>query len=70
LSEKLSVTTLWRIFNNFADHLSPHGIENIMAAPVDEELHATMEQMVRESIVQDSEQDGYNFITELRTKEF
>ena len=41
-----------------------------MAAPVDEELHATMEQMVRESIVQDSEQDGYNFITELRTKEF
>ena len=71
LHESISVTTLWRILSNFAEHLSPNGIQKHMLEPMDEDRAGFIDYLIGETFQENLNLgEGYDYVSELRTKNF
>lgn len=66
LKEVVQVTTLWRVFNNFAEHFKVESLEKFSEHAYDEEQTAMMNRLITESTGSMKFGNGYDFVCELR----
>ena len=63
IDHSVNVTTLWRVLSNFANHLTPAGIEKLVNADTDPEKVVFFDRLMSAELDQPLQ---FNFVSELR----